>query len=324
MKTKQFILFFLFLSLFYCSVLFAQTKQINVAILVWRGETNAEQGFRDGLKELGYTANFTVFNADQKKEEMGRILRMEIMKNPKRFDYVYTFGTTLSKAARLLMQDQIPQIFNIVTEPVKAEVVKSIESTGGNISGVSSYVPLKLQISTALKVKKFKKLGVIFNSREENTEIILDELQSIAKQSGFELVKLRAAPGDEGVKQLEDHLQNIKNKSVEIDAVYLPMDSFLVSNAKMIGEALVSAKIFSVGSVESFITNGVLIGVIPDYYELGKISAGILDRHHKGEKLEAVPVQFTEHPILMINKSTQLSLGITLPEAMMKNSVMVE
>lgn len=34
----------------------AGSKDLNIAMILWRGETKAEQGFKGGLKELGYTA----------------------------------------------------------------------------------------------------------------------------------------------------------------------------------------------------------------------------------------------------------------------------
>lgn len=34
----------------------AGSKDLNNAMILWRGETKAGQGFKDGLKELSYTA----------------------------------------------------------------------------------------------------------------------------------------------------------------------------------------------------------------------------------------------------------------------------
>jgi len=41
---------------------------LSIAMVVWRGETEAERGFIQGLQELGYEAEVTVYNAEQEKK----------------------------------------------------------------------------------------------------------------------------------------------------------------------------------------------------------------------------------------------------------------
>lgn len=45
-------------------------REVQILIINWRGETQIEKRFRDGLKELGVEAIFTEFNADQNKESL--------------------------------------------------------------------------------------------------------------------------------------------------------------------------------------------------------------------------------------------------------------
>ncbi len=101
----------------------AGSKDLNIAMILWRGETKAEQGFKDGLKELGYSVQYTVMNASQDKTRLGHLLREDLKPKLKDFDYIYTFGTTVSKSTRFIVQDQVPHIFNIVAAPVKAGIV---------------------------------------------------------------------------------------------------------------------------------------------------------------------------------------------------------
>jgi len=132
---------------------------------------------------------------------------------------------------RTFVNDHVPHIFNIVTDPQKAGIVANMASSGGNISGVSHNISIKLQIKTALKVKNFKKLGIFYNPREQNTEIIKMSLNNLAKELDFEVIGFRAAPGS---NLLEKHLKKLVNKTVLVDAVYLPLDSYIVSNANRI------------------------------------------------------------------------------------------
>jgi ABC-type uncharacterized transport system substrate-binding protein len=299
----------------------ASAKDLKIALVLWRGETEAEKGFREGLKELGYSVQYTVTNAGQDRTELGRLLREDLKPKLDRFDYVYLFGTTVASAARNIVQDKIPQIYNIVADPVGAGIVQSVESSGGNIAGVTNEIPLLLQIQTALKIISFKRLGLLFNPREKNSMLVRDKISEIATKLRFEMTDLRSPPAQD---MLQENLQKLKDRSVVVDAVYLPPDSFLVSNAKLIGSELTAAKVKSIGSIETYIEKGALMGVVPDYYELGKTAATIVHRHQRGTRLTEIPVQAAKQPQLLINKTTGKALSINLPEAVLKKAVVVE
>ena len=292
-------------------------------MLLWRGETKAELGFKDGLKELGYSADYTILDAGQDRKNLRRILRNEIEPKFNDFDYIYTFGTTVSKVTKIFIQNRIPQLFNVVTSPVESGIVEGLEHTGGNISGVNDIIPISVQIESALKIVQFKRLGFLFNPREKNSMIQREKLHDIAKKLHFDVVDIRSPPA---LDMLQKNLQKLVDSFILVDAVYLPSDSYLISNAQLIGSQLRAAKVKSIGSIETFIQNGALLGVVLDYYKMGKVVAEILDRHQKGEQLKDIPVKQvynTIEPALMINKTTSNALNFQIPEALLKRAVVV-
>lgn len=322
MKNRVFrsLIFTLVIFFFAGSSLLAAEKRLKIAMILWRGETQAEIGFMDGLKELNYSAEYVVKDAGQDIKKLG-VLLSELKPEFDEFDYIYTFGTTVSRRTRVILNDRIPQIFNVVTKPVAAGIVRDTKSSGGNISGVSDAIPVSLQIKTALDVFKFNKLGIFFNPREKNTMIIRKQLYSVAKDYDFEVIDLRIPPLQ---KELRKNLQKLIDGSVLVDAVYLPSDSFMVSNAKLIGSQLRAAKIKSIGEIMSFIENGVLMGVVIDYYELGKAVAKIVDRNQKGEKLQEIPIEKIKKTSLVINKTTSDILNMKIPEEVLKKTTIVK
>lgn len=311
----------LFLSLITENRLFAANDDLEIAMVLWRGETPAENGFKEKLEELGYSVNYTTLNAAQDNKKLGRLLREDLKASLGDFDYVYTFGTTVSKAVRIVLRDEIPQIFNIVAAPVQAGLVHSMQSTGGNITGVTNAIPLSVQIETALMVIPFKRLGLIFNPREKNSMAIRGNLYEVSGKYGYEIVDLKSPPARDA---LEANLAKLKDGSIVVDAVYLPQDSFIVSNAELIGRELKAAKIKSIGSIKKYIENGALLGVVPDYRALGKEAAVIVDRHRKGEELKDIPVQFPRDAVLVINKSTSRALQINMSDDLVKNAIFVD
>jgi ABC-type uncharacterized transport system substrate-binding protein len=323
MKNTVFrLLFFLTLVilLVFSNSLLAGEKSLKIAMILWRGETRAESGFKDGLKELGYSAEYIIINAGQDIKKLG-VLLSKLKPKFDEFDYIYTFGTTVSRRTRVIVNDRVPQIFNAVTDPVGSGIVQSTESSGGNISGVSDAIPISVQIKSALEVIKFNKLGMFFNPREKNSMITRKELYNVAKDLDFEVIDLRSPPVQ---KMLQENLQKVIDKSILVDAVYLPSDSFLVSNAELIGSKLRAAKVKSIGAIKSFIENGALMGVVFDNYQLGRTVARIVDRHQKGEKLQNIPIAKVEKPYLVINKTTSNILNIKIPEAVFKKATIVE
>lgn len=301
-----------------------RAENLRIAMVLWRGETPAETGFKDALKKLGYTVEYTVVNADQNRTTLRSRIEKTIMPRLDSFDYVYSFGTTASKMIKLLVRDRVPHLFNIVTDPVKAGIVRSMSEPGGNVGGASQFVPLSAQIQAALKLFEIRKLGLLFNPREKNAMIQREQIYRMAEKYRFEVIDLRSPPAQD---MLERNLQNLADNSVKVDAVYLPFDSFLISKAKLIGSTLRAAKIKSIGATKAYISGGALMGVVPDYRKLGEAVAEILHRHRKGEKLERIPVSQiyrTQAPTLMVNETTRAAIGLHIPQAVLSKAVIVK
>jgi ABC-type uncharacterized transport system substrate-binding protein len=296
-------------------------QTLRVGMLLWRGPTDAEKGFKDGLKEFGYTVEYTELNANQDRGELGRLLRETVKPRLETLDYLYVYGTTVTLAAKSVVQDRVPMIFDIVNDPVGAGIVENLERSGGNIAGVSNEVPLALQLKTALGLFPIKRLGLLFNPREKNSMLVRDKIMAVAPSLGIEVVDLRSPPA---LDALKENLQKLRDRSIAVEAVYLPPDSFLISNAKEIGAALRESHVKSIASLEPFIDNGALLGVVPDYYQLGKAAAAMVRRHQGGQRLQDMAVEIDKDPGLKINANTARLLKVTIPDALKKRATFVE
>lgn len=298
----------------------AAGQELSIAMLLWRGETAAEAGFKEGLEELGYQTSFEIFDSAQDLSKLGAILR-SINNNLESYDYIYTFGTTVSRRARVVIGGQIPQIFNIVTDPVAAGIVERLDSPGSSISGGTDKIGLDQQLDEVNQWLTFKKLGLFFNPREKNSLIIRDELHRHGRERGFEVIDFRSPPVDQ---MLSKHLEALNKNPGIVDAVYLAPDSYLSSEAPLIGTRLRQAKIMSISQIRSLIEHGVLMGVAGDYYDLGKSVATIVDRHQKGTPLENIPVERFSNFKLLINQATADLLGLSLDTSSSDNVELVE
>jgi len=288
----------------------ANTKEIRVAMVLWRGMTDAELGFQQALSDLGYVTHYTFLNGEQSRAGLATQLRTELVPYLSEYDYIYSFGTTATQMVKVINHETLPHIFNIVTDPVGAGIANSIESAGNKLSGVSHRISLDSQISNAQRIKKLGKIAFFFNPREKNSESIRTELLDIAKQRNFDIQEFRSPP----VKNmLENNLKQLREHPDGIDAVYFPLDSYLVSEASLIGLSIKAVNILSFGALKEYVSSGVLLGLVPDYFNLGREAALILDRHMKGEALSNIPVYTKTNPKVLINETTRKLLDVEIP-----------
>jgi putative ABC transport system substrate-binding protein len=308
-----------FILVFTALPVYSSQTDLKIAMVLWRGETRAEEGFKAELEQLGYTAEYHTLNANQDLSALAELTRNE--NKFAAFDYIYAFGTTVTLFISRIVGDTPPIIFNVVTDPVKSKIIDKMDAPGKNISGASNYIPLKIEIENALKVIPFKRLGIFFNPREKNSDIIKKQLIGISEKMGFEVITLRCPPVG---PLFEQHLTNVANNTIGVDAIYLPSDSFLASQAKRIGRQLKKGKIASIGSIRRFVEMGALLGTVPDYYALGTQAAQVIDRHQKGDPLSTIPVQTPKHPALVINTTTAAHLGIDIDPEVLKQAVLVK
>jgi ABC-type uncharacterized transport system substrate-binding protein len=298
----------------------AADRELRIAMLLWRGETEAEAGFRAGFEELGYHTTFEIHDAAQDLSKLGAILR-SINNNLIAYDYIYTFGTTVSRRAQVVIGGKLPQIFNIVTDPVGAGIVASLDSPGPTIGGGSDRIGIAAQLDEVGRLITFKKLGFFFNPREKNSLITRDELHRYGKEKGLEVIDFRSPPVDQILLR---NLQMLNDSPDMVDAVYLAPDSYLSSEGELIGSHLRQAKIISITQIRSLIEHGVLIGITGDYFELGRAVASIVDRHQKGMAFENIPVEHFSSLKLLINKSSADLLGLSLDESLPPNAQLVD
>jgi ABC-type uncharacterized transport system substrate-binding protein len=273
------------------------------------------------VKERGYTAQYVVMNANQDRGELGRLLREELRPRLESFDYVYVFGTTATLATKTIVQDKVPVVFNIVADPVGAGIVRSLEVSGANIAGVTNEISLALQLRTAAQIVPLKRLGLFFNPREKNSMLIRDKILEIAGPLGIEVIDLKSPPA---LDMLQTNLARLRDGSIAVDAVYLPADSFMVSNAKLIGRELRAARIKSIAALETYVGQGALLGVVPDYAELGRAAAAIVHRHQAGERLQTMSVEADKTPVLTINGTTSRALNVAIPDPIRKRAIFVD
>ena len=279
----------------------------RIAMITWRGETRAEIGFIDGLSAYGYTPRLVKFQCRQDPALLNHHIQ-EVQQNLP--DLIYVFGTTATKRVVNRIKG-CPVIFNIVTRPVASGIIANWQSSGNNATGVSSLVPIRHQIRTLEKVVSFTRLGVIYNPLEQNSLIQIKILSALSDALDVKLIRYPISEKEEVPRVLA----GLKD---QVDAVYLPSDSMIKSLGREIMARVNGDKIPSLSALEEMVINdGALIGLVPDYYRLGRLAAQKAHKALTGHHPSDIPTATSDHFNITVNLNTAKQIGIHIPTAIL-------
>ena len=283
------------------------TKKIKVGItqIVEHPALNkAKQGFKDALKEAGIDVEYDEKNANGEVATANLIANTLVSSKP---DLIYTIATTTTQAVAQATND-IPVVFSAITDPESAGILKE------NVTGVSDRVNIKQQLELMKKLNpNAKKVGVIFNSSEQNSMVQVNDLKTAASELEMEVVAT-------GVTQASEIPQASETLIGEVDMIYTPTDNLVASLINLITEKAIAAKKIVFGAEAAHVEGGALITQGVDYYELGKRAGQMAIEILKGKKPSEIKIETVELNNIVVNEKTLNALGISLPEEI-KNKV---
>ncbi|WP_062551444.1 ABC transporter substrate-binding protein [Peptoniphilus phoceensis] len=274
----------------------------------------ARKGFEEELKKTNPDVEIISKNANGDLTVVPSIIKSFQDKN---VDLIYAIATPAAQGAKN-GEKEIPIIFNAVTDPESADLLKNLEEPEGNITGVSDYFSISAQLEEMLNIfPDIKNVGVMFSTNEANSKFQVEELKKAAEGFGLNVVEV-------GVNNINDVSTSIKTIEPKIDIFMAITDNTVSSASSIIAESLKAAKIPSFASEEGPVENGILISAGVDYLDLGKKAAGMASEILGGKKVSEVPVLFSTETRKVVNKKTAEALGLADDEKLMEDAKVVE
>jgi len=260
---------------------------------------SAREGFKDAIKESGLNVTFDEKNAN------GEVATANMIANnfvTEKVDLIYAIATSTAQSAAQAT-NKLPVVFSAITDPEAAGLIKE------NVTGISDRVNVKQQLELLLKLdSKIKKVGVIYNSSEQNSKVQVDDLKKAASELGITIV-------EKSVTQVSEIPQASEALVRESDALYLPTDNLVASVVNLITEKATAAKKVAFGAEAAHVKGGALITQGIDYYEMGKeagkIAVEILKNGKKSSEIKFKKMDLND---IVINNKTLAAIGISLPE----------
>lgn len=269
---------------------------------------SSRKGFIDALASKGFKDGENIeieFQNAQGDVPTAQTIAKNFVSQKK--DLILAIATPSAQAAFNATKD-IPILITAVTDPVQSGLAKSWAKSGTNVTGTSDAAPMEKQFDLIKKlVPKAKKVGIIFNTSESNSEIQVKSAKELAPKFGFEIV-------ESGITNTNDISQALDSLLSNIDVLYVPTDNMVVAAMPIVAEKCIDKKIPAIGAESGTVNAGALATEGIDYYKLGFQTGLVAVDVINGKNPADLPISTLENTQLVINEDTASKLGITIPE----------
>lgn len=267
------------------------------------------QAIADTLKEEGFRdATLVVEDAGGKKDKAAELSRK--LAQDKSVDLYMALGTSAAVPLAKEVKDR-PLVFGMVFNPIESHIAKDWASSGNNTTGASDYVSLTAFLTRLVKRAKLpvKKIGMLYSPGEKNTEVELADVQAAAKDLGID-VEAVAVPDEAALSKWAGSL-----KRGQYDLVVLSGANVINHDVAVAAGALARAKIMSVTHLEDLVERGVLLGLVADMREVGRLAGKAAARVLRGEAPSAIRIEYPL-PKLIINEKAVAAGGFEIPPSL--------
>ena len=258
---------------------------------------SARVGFEKALKDGGYGEAKIDYQNAQGDFGTAQMIANSFVQGKK--DMIYAISTPSAQAAYNVTK-KIPILITAVTDAKAAGLV------GENITGTSDATSIYKQLETITKVlPKAKKVGIIYNTSEQNSQVQVAKAKEESKKLGLEIVEV-------GVTNVNDMAMGLDSLLDKVDVLYTPTDNLVVSATPLVLDKANRKNIPVVGCIEEQVAQGALITDTIDYEKLGYQTGEMAIRVLKGEEPKNMPVETLKDTQLIVNKKAAEKYGVDL------------
>lgn len=273
----------------------------------------ARKGFLDVLKEKGYDDQKLSVDYQNAQGDQGNLQTIARKFVQDKDNLILAIATPSAMTMANETKD-IPILITAVTDPVSAKLVKSLEKPETNVTGTTDMNPVKEQLQLIKEiVPNAKKIGVIYNASEINSQVQVDAADKNASEMGLELVKVTVTASSEVMQAAQSLVK-------KVDAIYLPTDNMVISSLSAVLKVAEENKIPVIAGESNSVENGALATIGIDYYQLGRTTGEMAIRVLNGEKPQEMAIQGQAGTDIVLNLKAAERMGVTIPEELKKKA----
>ncbi len=261
------------------SIAYAQEiKPLKIAMILWRGETRVEDGFRAYFADRDIPVDLQIFDIGRDLDRIPGIIA-DIRKDPP--DLVYTWGTGVTSrvAGKYDQVDpaqnitDLPVVFVMVSSPWKTGIAAPAGQSRPNVTGATHIAPLPAQIQAIRAYRPMTKLGVVYNSQEDNSISNVEDLEALGAEMGFEV--LTAPLGQQGDPLPDDIAPAVRDLATRgADILYIGPDNFIGTYREELTDAGFANGLAAFSATELEVRDGqAMLGLVSRYELVGRLAA---------------------------------------------------
>jgi putative ABC transport system substrate-binding protein len=265
--------------------------------------------FANRLAELGWVEGRSILIAYRWADgavERAIEIAPEFVRVP--VDIIVTSGDAYVLAVKRAAAT-IPIVFASAGDPVGNGLVASLARPGGNVTGLSIELPdtvgKRLELLRDV-VPALRRLAILFNASDPQVNLELDAVLAAAHTLSLDTVRSE-------VRLSEDIAPAIEPLKGRAEALYVCLDPLVYSNAARINALALAARPPVIHSIRESPLTGGLMSYGPDFPDMSRRAAELVDKILRGAKPADIPVEQPTKFDLVINLKNAKALGLTVP-----------
>lgn len=272
--------------------------------------------FVQRLGELGWTDGRTIAIdyrfAEGRSDRYGEIAADFVRQ---KVDVIITYGTPPTEAAKEATK-VIPIVFAAAADPVGTGLVARLARPGGNVTGLSlqqsDIIGKKLELLREM-LGHLQKLAVTGNALNPGSVLEMREVASTAGTLGIDIIPLE-------LRGAEDIAPAFATLNGRAEALYVSTDPLVLSNVERINTLALDARLPTIYNSKEYLASGGLLSYGPNYPDLFRRAADLVDKILRGTKPDDLPVEQPTRFDLVINMRTAKTLGLAIRPSLLSRA----
>lgn len=285
-----------------------KTYNVGICQLVQHPALDAAtEGFEAALKDkLGDNVKFDLQNASGDSATCATIINQFVSND---VDLILANATAALQAAAA-GTSEIPILGTSITDYATAlDIDNWTGTTGLNISGTSDLAPLDQQAAMLNELfPDAKNVGLLYCSAEPNSKYQATTVKGYLEDLGYTCKEYTFADSN-------DIASVTTTAAGENDVLYVPTDNTAASNAEIINNICLPAKVPVIAGEEGICSGCGIATLSISYYDLGKATGEMAVKILKdGEDISTMPIEYAPSFTKEYNADICAELGIEVPD----------
>jgi len=278
------------------------------------GTDSRVEGFRQGLRELGYIEGKNIAiewrYAEGKEDRVPKLAAELVQQN---VEIIVTDGTNVTRAAKNATKT-IPIVMASDADPVGNGFIASLARPGGNVTGLVNLLAglsgKRLELVKEA-IPGISRVGVIWNPENPSSVSGFKETQEAAQALAMQLQSLEVRGPDE----FEGAVRAATKRQAR--ALSVVSDSLMFNNRIRLLELAAKHRLPTMHTQSLWVEAGALMSYGTYFPDLYRRAATYVDKILKGTKPEDLPVEQPMKFEFVINLKTAKQIGLTIPQSVL-------